>query len=39
MTPDTSDDSAAFGLWPTIIGFAIAAFLIVVMFTMATGFA
>jgi|GEM_PF-3565218 len=39
MTPDTKDDSGEFGILPTVVGFAIAAFLIYVLFSMATGFA
>jgi hypothetical protein len=39
MTPDTEDDSAAFGPWPTIAGFLVAAVLVYIMFAMATGFA
>ncbi|SDF58131.1 hypothetical protein SAMN05660686_01747 [Thalassobaculum litoreum DSM 18839] len=39
MAPDTEDDSKAFGLWPTIAGFAFAAAIFVSMFVMATGFA
>lgn len=39
MAPDTEDDSRAFGLWPTIVGFALAAAIFVTMFAMATGFA
>ena len=39
MAPDTQDDSQAFGLWPTIVGFALAAAIFVVMFSLATGFA
>ena len=39
MTPDTKDDSAAYGIWPTVIGLAIALFIVVVMFSLATGFA
>lgn len=39
MAPDTEDDSKAFGLWPTIAGFAFAAVIFSIMFALATGFA
>ena len=39
MTPDTKDDSAEYGIAPTVVGFAIAAILIFILFSMATGFA
>jgi hypothetical protein len=39
MTPDTQDDSRAFGIWPTIVGLAIAVLIFTIMFSLATGFA
>ena len=39
MAPDTEDDSKAFGLWPTIVGYAFAAGIFAIMFALATGFA
>jgi uncharacterized membrane protein YjjP (DUF1212 family) len=39
MAPDTEDDSTAYGLWPTIAGYAFAAMIFAVMFGVATGFA
>lgn len=39
MTPDTKDDSRAFGLWPTIVGAAVGLAIIGLMFALATGFA
>ncbi len=39
MTPDTKDDSAAFGFWPTVVGFAIGIAIFAIMFALATGFA
>lgn len=39
MAPDTQDDSRAYGLWPTIAGFAFAAGIFWIMFALATGFA
>ncbi len=37
MEPDTSDDSKHFGIWPAVIGFALAALIIYSMFKLATG--
>lgn len=39
MTPNTQDDSREYGLWPTIVGFALAAAIFSIMFALATGFA
>jgi hypothetical protein len=39
MAPDTEDDSKAFGLWPTIAGYAFALAIFLTMFALATGFA
>jgi nitrate reductase NapE component len=38
MTPDTSEDSAHFGIWPTLAGIVGGLALVVLMFTLATGF-
>ena len=37
-TSDTSDDSASFGIWPSVVGFGFACAVIVLMFALATGF-
>jgi hypothetical protein len=37
MRPEVSDDSARFGLWPTLVGLAAGAALIWMMFALATG--
>jgi len=39
MTPDTKDDSAVYGIWPTVAGYALAVVMFVLMFALATGFA
>lgn len=39
MTPDTKDDSAVYGIWPTVAGYALAVAMFVLMFALATGFA
>lgn len=39
MTPNTKDDSAAYGIWPTVVGYALATAMFVLMFALATGFA
>jgi hypothetical protein len=39
MTPNTKDDSKEFGLWPTVVGYAVAAGIFTIMFALATGFA
>jgi len=38
MTPNTEDDSRAFGLWPTIAGLGVGLAIITIMFVLATGF-
>ena len=37
MTPDNTDDSAHYGIWPVLAGIALAAALIGLMFFLATG--
>ena len=39
MVPNTRNDSADFGIWPTLVGWAIAIFIFTLMFSLATGFA
>ena len=38
MEPETTEDSADFGLWPTLAGFTCAVALVWMMFHLATGF-
>ena len=37
MTPDTSEDSQHFGIWPTVVGVLAGAGLVALMFSLATG--
>jgi hypothetical protein len=39
MVPNTKDDSAEFGIWPSIVGIVFGVIVFVAMFLMATGFA
>jgi ABC-type lipoprotein release transport system permease subunit len=39
MVPNTKDDSAEFGIWPSLVGIAFGVMIFVMMFLMATGFA
>lgn len=39
MSPDTKDDSTAYGIWPTVVGYALAVAIFATMFALATGFA
>jgi len=38
MEPDTDDDSARYGIWPTVAGFALGLVIMALMFGLATGF-
>ena len=38
MSPDSHDDSASFGIWPSLIGIGFGLLIVVVMFTLAEGF-
>lgn len=39
MQPETTEDSANYGIWPTLVGLACAAAMVWMMFHLATGFA
>ncbi|EDP63492.1 hypothetical protein BAL199_07163 [alpha proteobacterium BAL199] len=38
MSPDSSDDSASFGVWPSLVGIGFGLLIVAVMFTLAEGF-
>lgn len=38
MAPDTEDDSGYYGIWASVGGFVFGFAIVVVMFTVATGF-
>ena len=37
MSPDTSDDSDYFGIWPAVVGYLCAIAIVASMFALATG--
>ena len=37
MNPETEDDSARFGIWPSLVGFAFGLTIVGMMFGLATG--